>query len=535
MHWKIKRDPIYSLIYDDLGLQGLEEAGFFFDSDPDDAPLDDIDWMCTPVDKLKKRLSQNHSGKKLVLLSTGSLSPIHRGHIQIMEEAKIFFETQGANVLGGYLSTGHEEYIDSKLGEAALSTAHRLLLCAKSLQNSDWLMLDPWEAVARKIAVNFTDVFCRLEAYLHHHISPELELVYVCGGDNAGFALSFLQKGSCAVVHRPEYTEKFEKYKQHSLLTNHPAIFFIGGDDEASSTRIRAGEFHFLPENLRESDLSEQTWNEIQLRVEKADVVQDWNNASTKWSSFQETIMEIFQKYTTAKISTHQAPLPSSSLPIISLDSLAAAPIQLSVSRVFELGGYDLIGYAPRPESISLTEQIARIPDGSYQLHDDDQMTGGTLHFIRSILPPRIQINEVSVGQKGAERRAEIVDSRDFLLGARYAGLVLKMPTGLLVRLPYCFPYVDPYARAGISARECLRFSIAIWKANAVFFAELGLQLSDFHPSQQQFFTSLGFTQQTPILDIIHWHLRRLQTFIQSKTHILLTLSDGSFTLVFHF
>lgn len=516
MHWKIKRDPIYSLIYDDIGLEGVKEAGFFLDSDPDDAPLDDIDWMCTPIEKIKQRLSRPVSGKKLVLLSTGSLSPIHRGHIQIMEEAKIFLEAQGANVLGGYLSTGHEEYIDFKLKEEALSTAHRLLLCAKALKDSDWLMLDPWEAIARKIAVNFTDVFCRLEAYLHHHISPEIELVYVCGSDNAGFALSFLKKGSCAVVHRPEYSEKFEHYKRHPLLKNHAEIFFVGGEDEASSTRIRAGEFHFLPENLSEADVKEQTWDEIQLRIEGENVVQNWQGSSKKWGTFQNEIIKIFQKHSSAKIIPHQHSLKPHSIPIISLDAFEFAPMQLEVSRIFDLGGYDLIGYDARPEAQfqTLQEQIAQIPSGSYHLHDDDQMTGGTLKFVQSILPPRIQIKEISFTKKGQEQRTEIVDCRDFLLGARYAGLVLKMPDGLLVRLPYCFPYVDPYARCGIIARECLEFSLNIWEANANFFRELDIKLSDLHSTQQQFFESLGFEKQTSLHEIASWHIKRLQSFV---------------------
>ena len=44
----------------------------------------------------------------------------------------------------------------------------------------------------------------RLEAYLRAHVDPAVEVVYVCGGDNARFSLAFAGKGRCVVVARPK-------------------------------------------------------------------------------------------------------------------------------------------------------------------------------------------------------------------------------------------------------------------------------------------------------------------------------------------
>ena len=49
-----------------------------------------------------------------------------------------------------------------------------LRLCAEAVAGSDWLSVDPWESMHRRVSVNFTDVAARLRAYLRAHVDPRV-------------------------------------------------------------------------------------------------------------------------------------------------------------------------------------------------------------------------------------------------------------------------------------------------------------------------------------------------------------------------
>src|SRR5690606_22048126 len=126
---------------------------------------DSLNWLCTPFHFPEF----DNTVQPCVLLSTGAFCPIHAGHIEMMTIAKKTVEANGYQVLGGYLSPGHDEYISQKAGERAIPIQQRIALIQKAIEasaESDWLMLDPWEGLFCSVAVNFTDVIERRETYL---------------------------------------------------------------------------------------------------------------------------------------------------------------------------------------------------------------------------------------------------------------------------------------------------------------------------------------------------------------------------------
>src|SRR5258707_1369773 len=76
-----------------------------------------------------------------------------------------------------------------------------------------------------------------------------------------------------------------------------------------------------------------------------------------------------------------------------------------------------------------LAEQLAAIASGTYTLRDDDRISGGTLDAVRAMLPPRVKIAGVRLAVEHDDDE-EVVDSRDFLLGADHGGLVIELPHG---------------------------------------------------------------------------------------------------------
>ncbi|KAH6679453.1 hypothetical protein B0J14DRAFT_297936 [Halenospora varia] len=93
------------------------------------------------------RLSQSDSTKTpLVLVACGSFSPITYLHLRMFEMASDFvkFNKTEFELVGGYLSPVSDHY--KKSGLAA--STHRLRMCELAVdQTSNWMMVDPWEAI----------------------------------------------------------------------------------------------------------------------------------------------------------------------------------------------------------------------------------------------------------------------------------------------------------------------------------------------------------------------------------------------------
>ncbi|KAK4248546.1 hypothetical protein C7999DRAFT_31040 [Corynascus novoguineensis] len=98
-----------------------------------------------PTEKLKLR--QTQPGKTpLVLVACGSFSPITFLHLRMFEMASDFvrFNTD-FEVCGGYLSPVSDAY--KKVGLAP--GHHRVNMCARAVEHSSWLMVDPFETLNR--------------------------------------------------------------------------------------------------------------------------------------------------------------------------------------------------------------------------------------------------------------------------------------------------------------------------------------------------------------------------------------------------
>ena len=57
MNPRIERDPYLRLVAERWGESTVAEAGWFDDGDPGDAPLDDVGWLCTPLDVVSRAVA----------------------------------------------------------------------------------------------------------------------------------------------------------------------------------------------------------------------------------------------------------------------------------------------------------------------------------------------------------------------------------------------------------------------------------------------------------------------------------------------
>ena len=574
---KILRDPWYRALYQATGSETLVvTAGFFDDTLPEHTPATSyyaLDVLTTPLHKITERLASAPLNETAyVLLSTGAFSPLHHGHLAMMEAAKKHLERQGKYVIGGYLSPSHDSYVSKKYGgTAALSAAHRIELCRQALSDHPWLMVDPWESYYTPCTINFTNVIERLENYLDKHLphKQRLKIVYVCGSDNADFAQAFLYHGGDMVcVGRSGSSERFTELR--SLFA--PAadrIHFISetSASHCSSRAVRAGTYTDIPQAVRnqyqewisgtvpsqrpktylirnEGAWAVEPWSTLRplKKLEKAyhlfvknlgtSIEQSFNNATTPDRS---------QRITTRVLhltEQHKLIAPITQ-PTISLDAATPGTHTLAVSRSFALsdGQHRALSLVARPGSVPLPQQRAGITPGTYTLLEDDIGSGFTVKKILGELPAGVSINAWTILSKLTTTPGEvqdIVDARDFLVGARDGGLVIKLPDGTLARAPYALPYVSLVSRAKIPPSQEMNLSKRIWNMNLDWYTKTcpTLTLKDADPAFQKLMKYIGFLPETLMSDICAWHvhtLTHLTTSLwetQPRTNKLLSISN---------
>jgi hypothetical protein len=287
------------------------------------------------------------------------------------------------------------------------------------------------------------------------------------------------------VIARPGADEEFSRWR--TRLAGHRNLLWHDGDHPGSSRAIR------------EPVWRDRTTRRVVMRLEDARAVR---TLQIELLPFQRAIAALLAEHTHIRTIPLGAP---PAFPSISLDAMQHGTYALAVSRSFALGGYQPTGYVARPGSLALADQLAAIPAGDYTLYDDDAMTGGTLAAVRARLPARVRITstELAIAHTGDE---DVVDSRDFLLGADDGGLVVELAGGQLGRAPYVLPYADPAARCSLSPAATRAFSIAVWQLNERLFADTQLRTSDLPLPAR---TTFGHHDMA-LAELCRWHLGRL-------------------------
>jgi hypothetical protein len=490
-----------------------------------------------------------------------------------MEAARGALEALGHHVAGGFLSPSHDSYVRPKLGAEALPARHRLSLC-EALCLGSGFAVDPWECLSVPAAINFTDVFRRLESVLASasEASPEflpLRPVYAFGGDNAWFSEAFLERGMAVCVGRPGRGEAFSAAASDAGVMASGRTLFVSSPfvEDRSSTSVRSGAASLSnrlakvaffgwrsPDAPAPEDLSGASYF---LRDDRAHCLSPWvaklgreapssgrdpvavlAAARVASDAFVESVGEALR----SAFSGARAPDSAVSIPlamadvdrqrialaeeaagsrILSLDAVVGGDAVLGLSRAFLLsdGQRAAVGRVARPGSLSPETQVSAIPPGEWVLAEDDVATGGSLSAALSLLPASIKVMRVIVLSElsGAEKTFDALDLRDFLVGSADGGLVVldASLSNEPVRCPYLPPYVSLRSRARLPPSSEGRFGVAVWRANERFFhslsAHASLLIGDGDPAFVRFAEALGFASSMPLAEFCAWHAERAE------------------------
>jgi nicotinic acid mononucleotide adenylyltransferase len=554
---KALHDPFYAGVVRNFGAERLCEAGFFDDGSPigHDMTLAVEDrLLVTPLGKIRNAIQKQGemgNSRYAVLVTSGAFCPIHKGHLQMMESARQEAERRGWNVVGGFFTPDHDGYVSVKCGQQTLSAPKRVYLAQVATEESEWLAVDPWAALYVDRAVNFTDIVRRLSRYLQYHFGVAIEVIFVCGADNSGFRRAFVERGHLIVVPRLG--------AQISCgLSSDPAtpdrILIAQGHlpNQIASRTVRQGRWGDLPpkvcrefrrlaerdklESVRLFVRDEGEWSIIPWKQRVGDTL----NQTRKTFSVELTriLTKSFRtSFPHSAVEITSIPLGDQSelirgridkfpIPTISLDSCIQGHYTIASSRQFEVtSGERCEGIFHRPGEAELERQIEEIPSGSYVLMDDDIATGATIRALCALLPSRITIQGVlsaqevytkeglrTVESSSSSSLVDVVDLRDFLVGSREGGLVVRLPNGTIARAPYLLPYVQNSRRMSLPTDEELGFSRAVWKLNREFFdcLPVALVVGDCHEAFRHLALSVGFTTSTTMSDFCQWHVEQL-------------------------
>lgn len=518
--WKVLRDKYYSEVYREYKDEDLLiKAGFV----PDPFTLEEIDYynidlLTTPFDKLKGNV--NDLKNPIVLLSTGGFYPIHDGHIKMMEEAKKVLSEDGYDVIGGYLSLSHDDYISTKPYYIS-DQYERINEGREYLKNSDWLMIDPWESIYVRTPINFTDVIERLQKYLQKYIDERIKIAYIFGGDNVEFMYCFKKNGIAVCLNRDGYNELFIK----TMKIKNDNMYFIDNLNSSSLLSSR-----YIREKHSKKIISYKDVGNYLIRNESllplSNLIREDNKELLQQlqeeflNKFMRLLSNCFDNKIFIKVINMEFQLKDAydylqKQNTINLDSYFRGTYNLEVSRLFNVSSYQdkyikLIG---RLGHETIEEQVKKIKNGSYVLVDDDSVTGRTLNSIKEKLPTDVVISETYLLANSINEKVfDVVDLRDFIIGTTNSGLVVKLPNGIYTRAPYVMPYVNLTTRTSIPPSRERDFSIAVWQMNKEFYQKYdkNFKLKNADSNFITLMNYIGFNSEDTIVDICEWHINKL-------------------------
>eukprot|EP00747_Dinoflagellata_sp_TGD_P073957 gnl/TRDRNA2_/TRDRNA2_158133_c1_seq1.p1 gnl/TRDRNA2_/TRDRNA2_158133_c1~~gnl/TRDRNA2_/TRDRNA2_158133_c1_seq1.p1 ORF type:complete len:293 (-),score=63.89 gnl/TRDRNA2_/TRDRNA2_158133_c1_seq1:60-917(-) len=153
-----------------------------------------------PFDKLEAALRADggllQGRRPAVVITTGAMNPIHKGHVQMLRQAKMRLEKSGYAVLAGWISPSHDLYVLPKaksLKTPGLRSAFRTRLAELAVADDAFTSVGLWESAQRGHWPDFPEVVTELQRALNEQFPKlctggsegSLLVFYVCGTDHA--------------------------------------------------------------------------------------------------------------------------------------------------------------------------------------------------------------------------------------------------------------------------------------------------------------------------------------------------------------
>lgn len=439
-------------------------------------------------------LYEKDSEEICILLNTGSYAPAHNGHIEMMLQAKNILEKNGHIIDMILFSPSHDKYVLNKTNDIQhWNISNRINeLYSKiesypdfSIEEKKLFLIDSWEAVYCNCPVNFTDVIFKIESNIKKYLNKRVKIFYAFGSDNHDFSYCF---SNLPEYFKSKYFGVCIEREGSSIIDKIESInLFYSKNENFSNEKSR---------DIRKKTFNSNTKQNIEesiygVRLDEDTALKLWiskyhhyeNQLKESYILFHKQLKEIISKYSYTKaisIPVLEQKTILKSLDIVNplnLDVCTNEDIKyqkLNYSRLFLLNDLQ-----KKPLSIINRNNLdnLNIKPGNYSLIDDDIASGATLNLVKNeLLKKSVNIvNSFSLLDLYLEKNNinqyvyDIVDTRDFLLGANEGGLFCKTIDGF-TRIPYFSPWVNLYSRAKIPFENIKKMNLEVLKINILFF-----------------------------------------------------------------
>lgn len=510
---RLKKDKRYLDYYHNVrSIKSLYDAGFFIENE--DLDFDDFnDYF--PTSKYLAKFKEG--AENVVLLTCGAFSPLHIGHIEMLNIAKKELEDRNYNVCGGIISPSHDMYVSTKRnGEADMFILDRVNEAERIIKetHNEWLSVDMWEGLYTTQSLNFTSVFDRLSRVLNS-TDKEIKVVFVFGSDNHDFRYVFGKDELVICVDRGNRCFNINKeLEQHKLN-----IVLNGNDvnENISSTNVRSSGY-IMP--------TVKTSNYYELRNDSYESSKYLGVTKEMAEKISCRLVNCLHKYVIDKpeilninlenqIEISKEFIDNVDYKTISLDVYIKGDYNVSVSREFDYlsGQVSSKGIVNR-----LGKPLSKVdvPSGDYLLIDDDIASGFTSQQIINKLPKDAVIKGChglnSLVRDENKVAFDIVDARDFIIGSEYGGLQVSVGNDI-IRVPYLFPYVNLFYRANICSDKQVQFTKEILELNLEVFKELdNIKVSDLKENKN-WLLYMNYKEDDFMVDVITKELEKINKF----------------------
>lgn len=453
----VKLDKFYQSVLDNYSKDFLEISGYFQE-------------LNLPLVKVSEKLNMEEG---VILLTTGSFAPMHNGHKHMMDKARNYCEKSGIKIAASIFSFSHDGYVLTKDNNIP-NKKIRIEQSKNVLKNSEH-QVSIWEIEQLK-PVNFTTV---IEYFEKKYNRP---VIYVFGKDNYNFSYAFNSYGKGIYIPTEDIPldklEPIKKIKNVKILEI--SQYNLNSRDIRKKKYVVRDDSLYFTEKFNEEKIKE-------FKIRFYELLYTMTNYSVL-ELRAEDYLSIKPKYNT-----------------ISLDVYYKGDYNLEISREFKLFFQEKAEkITNRIGSIELEKQLELIKKGDYTLVDDDIASGFTVKTITKALKEKgIEIKEIIALNPVKEKDMyDIVDLRDFIIGAKNGGLQIKND-GSILKIPYISPYVDLLSRAKILFPK--EFSIELLKLNLFLYKNSLEKIKESY--HKDFFLLAGFNEneliETAILSLI--------------------------------